>query len=182
MKTQVTRQEAKKSDDWKCAGGINAGDDSYRVYESEKMQQEVVEDGKNESFDLAYLKGNPIQKPNTYSMPQGEEAAGFFIYETEYYALVKMSDHHVICYKEIQDAKQSKLYYLTDEMAINAVKAIQNSMFPENIKCINTDKPYYTIGKIYKIYSHYDYRSFSIKSDDGKERIVKYGKNWENIS
>lgn len=57
MSKQVTINEATKSDDWKCTGGINAGDDSYRIYESEKTGEKVVEDGKDERGDLKVLKG-----------------------------------------------------------------------------------------------------------------------------
>jgi len=54
---QVTLQNATKSDDWKCTGGLNAGVDSYRVYTSEKVQERVVEDGKSEATHLKILKG-----------------------------------------------------------------------------------------------------------------------------
>lgn len=40
MEKQVTLNDATKSDDWKCIGGINAGDDSYRVYQSEKTGEQ----------------------------------------------------------------------------------------------------------------------------------------------
>lgn len=60
MKRQVKINDAEKSDDWKCTSRFNAGDDSYRVYESEKVGQRVVEDGKNESWCLTKLRGLTI--------------------------------------------------------------------------------------------------------------------------
>jgi len=57
-KNHVTINEATKADDWKCTGGINAGDDSYRTYESESTGQATLVDGKNESGTLEILRGD----------------------------------------------------------------------------------------------------------------------------
>lgn len=55
-KNHVTINEATKAEDWKCTGGINAGDDSYRTYESESTGQATLVDGKNESHHLSILR------------------------------------------------------------------------------------------------------------------------------
>jgi hypothetical protein len=57
MNKYPSLNEATKSDDWKCTGGVNAGQDSYRVFESEKTGQHLVIDGKDEKHTLEILKG-----------------------------------------------------------------------------------------------------------------------------
>lgn len=54
----INIDNATKSDDWKIVNGANCGDDSYRVYQSEKVQEEVMENGKNyNNSDTDFLKG-----------------------------------------------------------------------------------------------------------------------------
>jgi hypothetical protein len=59
---QVKIEDATKSEDWECVGGLNAGADSYRVYESESKQEKVVKDGKDKLNDLKYLRNIKLQK------------------------------------------------------------------------------------------------------------------------
>lgn len=59
MKNYVTMNEATTADDWKCTGGVNAGQDSYRIYESETTGEVVIQDGKDENSainDLSHEK------------------------------------------------------------------------------------------------------------------------------
>lgn len=65
MAKYVTLSEATKSDDWKCTGGINAGQDSYRSFASEKTGEVIsVVDGKDERGVIESLK--PDSEENQY--------------------------------------------------------------------------------------------------------------------
>lgn len=55
MPKHVTISEATKSKDWECTGGINAGDDSYRIYESKSTDEKLLVDGKDECSVLNTL-------------------------------------------------------------------------------------------------------------------------------
>jgi hypothetical protein len=59
MAKQVSLHEATKSDDWKVnkERSVNIGDESFRVYESEKTGEVVIQDGKNVGYDLSVLRG-----------------------------------------------------------------------------------------------------------------------------
>lgn len=57
MYKHVTLSEATKANDWKCTGGINAGQDSYRIYQSESVREQVLVDGKDKGLVLRKLRG-----------------------------------------------------------------------------------------------------------------------------
>lgn len=60
----VTSENATKSDDWKCLHdqSFNAGEDSHRVYVSEKCSEQVLMDGKDVAWHLAFLWGNDMTR------------------------------------------------------------------------------------------------------------------------
>lgn len=64
MKDYVSIEVATKASDWRCTGGVNAGSDSYRVYESESVKQVVMVSDKNEGYYLRILRDDSPLTPS----------------------------------------------------------------------------------------------------------------------
>lgn len=195
MKEQVQIKDAIKSDDWVCTKAINAGSDSYRVYESEKTNQKVIEDGKTTGLDLAYLKGKPIDNYNKYSndthtnkLTQNMKyidilECDILVYSAKIYTVYRRNKHHIIRFSECLQKVRSIILDLSDLQATETLKLLEKTDYYSKVISVKPIKPYYTDGKIYEILEPkcIDINQFMVISDDGKKRICEFGENWKPI-
>lgn len=189
-----TKEDATKSSDWKYTKGLNAGQDSYRVYQSESLSQEVMVFGKNTGADLAYLRGTTTHKPKAYSNEYKQEnltgsneyidilERDKLIYKSNKYTVYRRDLHHIIRFNQHIKKVRSILSNLTDSQAKEVLKLLEKTDYPTMVKCINPKKKYYTINKIYNIVGWYvaSYTMFIVISDDNKRCICEFEDTWES--